>query len=155
MRSNAKVLALIGLLGAAGTGQATGADLVAPGSYSPIAIESPCGDAGYINAIQRRFALQAREVHERPGMAIVEVANIQENRYVASYDQDPRSLPNVAVPRVYCKATALMSDGGDRSLWYLIEFGEGFAGFIGDNVEFCLSGLDPWKIYNGNCRVLR
>jgi hypothetical protein len=36
---------------------------------------------------------------------------------------------------------------------YLIEEGAGFAGF-GWNVEYCIHGLDPWKYYDGRCRVL-
>ncbi len=31
----------------------------------------------------------------------------------------------------------------------------GFAGIFGDSVEFCLSGLDRWNVYDSYCRVLR
>jgi len=53
-----------------------------------------------------------------------------------------------------CGATVTLSDGRDRSVWYLIEEGQGFAS-IGNNVEFCVAGFDRWLVYNGRCRVLR
>ena len=58
------------------------------------------------------------------------------------------------IARRYCGGTANMSDGQQRTIWYLIEDGMGLAG-MGDNVEFCISGLDRWLVYNGSCRVLR
>jgi hypothetical protein len=58
------------------------------------------------------------------------------------------------VARRYCGAVATMSDGRRRTLWYLIEDGMGLAG-IGDNVEFCVSGVEPMKAYDGRCRVLK
>ena len=133
---------------AAPVSSAQAADLIAPGPYAA-APDSDCADARRLASIERDFLLQAREVHHQPGLAIVSINNISENRYLP-IEEDIRS-----VERLYCKASAAMSDGQTRTLWYLIEYGEGFAGAFGDNVEFCLSGLDRWNVYDGYCRVLR
>jgi hypothetical protein len=124
------------------------ADLVAPGPYAA-APDSDCAAPRRLASIERGFRVQAREVHHQPGLEIVSISNISENRYLP-IEEDIR-----AVERLYCKASAAMSDGHTRTLWYLIEYGEGFAGAFGDNVEFCLSGLDRWNVYDGHCRVLR
>ena len=58
------------------------------------------------------------------------------------------------IQREYCRATAITTDGEKRALWYLIERGFGFAG-IGSNIEFCLSGLDPWYVYGAQCASVR
>lgn len=55
--------------------------------------------------------------------------------------------------RQYCHATAHFADHRKRKMHFLIEDGAGFAG-VGWNVEYCIHGLDPWKYYDGRCRVL-
>lgn len=40
-----------------------------------------------------------------------------------------------------------------REVLYLIEAGQGFAG-THHKVFFCIDGLDPWRVYDGHCRVL-
>jgi hypothetical protein len=55
--------------------------------------------------------------------------------------------------RRYCRATAMMSDGRPRTIHYRISRGMGLAG-TGYNVEFCIQGLDRWRVFDGNCRVL-
>ena len=57
-------------------------------------------------------------------------------------------------PRLYCHGTAQMNDGHKRQIWWLIEGGMGFAG-LGDNLEFCISGLDPLKVHGAWCRSVR
>ncbi|WP_199223253.1 phage portal protein [Oricola cellulosilytica] len=125
------------------------ADLIAPGPYTVAPADSLCARDSHLRAIERGFDIQAREVHHRPELEINLITDFRENRFLPKVE-DVR-----AVSRLYCQATAHMSDGHARKLWYLIEYDEGFAGFFGDNVEFCLSGLDDWNVYNGNCRVLR
>lgn len=141
------VLAATALFAAPFT-SAHAADLVAPGPYAA-ATDSDCADPRRLASIERDFGVQAREVHKQPDLEIVTITDIRENRYLP-IEEDIRS-----VERLYCKANAGMSDGNTRTLWYLIEYGEGFAGAFGDNVEFCLSGLDRWNVYDGHCRVLR
>ena len=95
---------------------ANAADLIAPGPYVAAQPDSFCAREGYIRSIERRFGIQAREVHHQP---------------------------------------AAMSDGHTRTVWYLVEYDMGFAGIFGDSVEFCVSGLDRWDVYDSYCRVLR
>ena len=60
------------------------------------------------------------------------------------------------VGRQFCHARAVMSDGRDRDLWYLLEKPWGFAGMPGTSgLEFCISGLDPWHVYGKNCSTVR
>ena len=125
------------------------ADLIAPGPYVAAQPDSWCYRESYLSAIERGFDHQAREVHHRPELSITSIHDIRENRFL------PKTEGVRAVDRLYCRATASMSDGHTRTLWYLVEYGAGFAGFFGDNVEFCLSGLDRWNVYDGHCRVLR
>ncbi|MFZ2101223.1 MAG: hypothetical protein WAU86_11725 [Oricola sp.] len=128
---------------------AQAADMIAPGPYMAAAPDSECAKANYLSAIEKRFHIQANEVHHRPDLAIVSISNIRENNYL------PIQEDISSVERRYCQAAAGMSDGETRTLWYLIEYSEGFAGAFGDNVEFCVSGLDRWNVYDGHCRVLR
>ncbi len=58
------------------------------------------------------------------------------------------------VPRRYCRATATLTSGHHRTVFYLIEAGGGFAG-NSFNLEFCVEGLDRWRIHDGSCRALR
>ncbi|WP_246272966.1 hypothetical protein [Oricola thermophila] len=124
------------------------ADLVAPGTYAAVT-DSDCAAPRNLAAIERKFRVQANEVHHQPALDIVSITDIRENRYL------PAREDITSVDRLYCKASAGMSDGRTRTLWYMIEYGEGFAGAFGDNVEFCLSGLDRWNVHDGACRVLR
>lgn len=125
------------------------ADIIAPGPYAPVGPESVCAQTNYLGAIQRRFRIQAREVHHDPALSILAISNIRQNRFLPKIDEVR------AVDRLYCQGTASMSDGRNRTVWYLVEYGAGFAGAFGDNVEFCVSGLDRWNVYDGYCRVLR
>ena len=61
---------------------------------------------------------------------------------------------NAPIDRRYCKGRAWLSNGKAYSVYYRIERGMGFAG-TGYKVEFCVAGYDPWRVYDGNCRVLR
>ncbi|WP_378943421.1 hypothetical protein [Mesorhizobium sp. ANAO-SY3R2] len=116
---------------------------------------SVCGEAWVLNQISNRFRYQVRHVPNLPDVAITNFSNIQENSYLPNDENHP-------IARVYCVATVTLSDGDDRPVWYLIEYGMGFAS-IGNNVEFCVAGFDRWYVYNGGgddigrggCRVLR
>lgn len=58
------------------------------------------------------------------------------------------------IPRRFCRATAVISDGAKRPLYYSIAED---AGFIGASwgVEWCVVGLDRNFAYNPNCRMAR
>jgi hypothetical protein len=106
-----------------------------------------CEDPLILAKITDRFRHQAFMVHHLPGLRIVDFQQIHEHRYLPYSEDWP-------IARRYCGATAELSDGRSRTIWYLIEDGMGLAG-LGDNVEFCVSGFDRWMVYNGRCRVLR
>lgn len=60
------------------------------------------------------------------------------------------------VARKWCHAKARMSDRKVRDMWYILEKPWGFAGApILSGVEFCIAGLDPWKIYGKDCSTIR
>jgi hypothetical protein len=58
------------------------------------------------------------------------------------------------IPRRYCSAQAMISDGKIRTVHYSIIEDGGFAGF-GQGVEWCVVGLDRNWAYNPRCRAAR
>ena len=107
-----------------------------------------CADPWVLSRITDRFRHQVRHVPHLPDVAIIDFRRIRERRYLPALGEKR------PIARLYCGATVALSDGRERSIWYLVESGQGFAS-IGDNVEFCVSGFDRWMVYNGHCRVLR
>lgn len=106
-----------------------------------------CRDDAVLSRITAKFRHQVRHVPHLPDVEIVDFRRVHERRYLPWRENRP-------IARRYCGATAVLSDGRRRTIWYLIEDRMGFAG-IGDGVEFCVSGFDRWKAYNGRCRVVR
>jgi hypothetical protein len=58
------------------------------------------------------------------------------------------------MPRRYCSAEAMLSDGKVRAVHYSIIEDGGFAGY-GQGVEWCVVGLDRNWAYSPNCRAAR
>lgn len=58
------------------------------------------------------------------------------------------------IPRRYCSAEAMLSDGKVRTVHYSIIEDGGFAGF-GQGVEWCVVGLDRDWAYNPSCKAAR
>ena len=58
------------------------------------------------------------------------------------------------IPRRYCSADVILSDGKQRTVHYSIIEDGGFAG-MGQGVEWCVTGLDRNWAYNPNCRSAR
>lgn len=106
-----------------------------------------CGHANVRSTIANRFRHQVTHVPNLPNVAIVSFHDARVTRY------EP-STPDSPIERRYCSASVALSDGYARPIWYLIEYGQGFAS-LGDNIEFCISGFDRWNVYNNNCSVLR
>jgi len=78
---------------------------------------------------------------------------LQLNEVTRPHLHNENPFPQSPINRRYCHGTAHFENGRNRRVHYLIEEGAGFAGF-GWNVEYCIHGLDPWKYYDGRCRVL-
>ena len=106
-----------------------------------------CEDTTILKRIESRFRHQVRNVPHLPDVEIESIDRIHQHRYLPARENRP-------IARRYCHATAHLSNGHHRKIWYLIENGQGFAG-VGDNVEFCVSGFDRWNVYNSYCRILR
>jgi hypothetical protein len=58
------------------------------------------------------------------------------------------------IPRRYCAATAMISDGKPRPVYFSIIEDGGFASFS-HGVEFCVVGLDRNWAYNPACKAAR
>src|SRR6202165_1426455 len=58
------------------------------------------------------------------------------------------------IPRRYCSADVMLSDGKMRSVHYSIIEDGGFAGF-GQGVEWCVTGLDRNWAYSPGCKAAR
>lgn len=136
-------LAAASLLSTAATGQA--ADYFVRGVYA--SDPGICGNTRVLGTISNKFAYQVRHVPNLPQVDIVDFRSIRQNSFIPAGENRP-------IERRYCMATVMLSDGLTRTAWYLIEHPMGFAG-IGSNVEFCVLGFDRWKVYGGDCRVLR
>ncbi|WP_420960024.1 phage portal protein [Brucella sp. IR073] len=106
-----------------------------------------CSDQRVLKSIVSRFSYQVTHVPNLPQVGISAFSNISQNRF------EPGGTPPL-ITRHYCRGTAVLSDGDQRAVWYMVEEGQGFAS-IGDNVEFCVAGFDRWNAYDGACRVLR
>ena len=128
-----------------GTGAAPGLGVDAAQAFGGHRFDA-CTDPGVLAYIQRRFVWTDQHVLKR-GLAIDAIYRAHENRRRPTAELRP-------IGRIYCHATAHMNDGRKRQMWYLIEAGMGYAG-IGDNVEFCIDGLDPWKVHGAWCRSVR
>jgi hypothetical protein len=103
-----------------------------------------CDNPGVLKTIDARFD---HAFLNKDTIAIESISKVHQHRLINATERSP-------IARRYCGAVATMSDGRDRTMWYLIEDGMGLAG-IGDNVEFCVSGIDQMKAYDGRCRVLK
>lgn len=143
-RAGAAVLTALSVLAGGLAQPAFSADLIR-GVYA--ADPGVCGNTKVLGEITRKFGYQVRQVPNLPMVDIVEFRQIRENRYLPS-------RPDWPIERRYCIANVHLTDGHMRDVWYLIEHPMGFAS-IGSNVEFCVLGFDRWKVYGGNCRVLR
>lgn len=106
-----------------------------------------CAESGYLGRVSNKFRYEISHVPYLPDVQIVDVSGVHENRYLPADPDHP-------IARRYCEGTATMSDGRRYQLFYLIEYGMGFAGVGGTNVEFCVNGFDRWEVYGGRCRVL-
>lgn len=107
---------------------------------------SDCGNPAILKAVAKRFHHQSHTVHhDRLRIDIFD--DVHEHRNLPAKELRP-------IARRYCGATAVLSDGQRKTLWYFIETQAGLAG-IGENVEFCVAGFDKWNVYNANCRVAR
>jgi len=115
----------------------------------PVLDSSPQCDARWV-ARELKFsaAIRFHRLNE-VGLKLEEIINP-----TLTYERQRDEYHDVG--RQFCHAVAVMSDGSRHDMWYLIARPWGFAGIPGtDNVEFCISGLDPWHVYGKDCSTIR
>lgn len=105
-----------------------------------------CSEQKVLDYIKKRFVWSDEKLLKR-GLRIEAIQRPHQNRVQAA-------TATRKIERLYCHGTARMNDGRKRTIWYMIEKGMGFAS-IGNAVEFCVSGLDPWHVYGAWCRSVR
>lgn len=124
--------------------QVQAADYIA---VSPVVTDPVCHEQSVINSAVAQFSRLVRGVPEMPAVSINAVSNVNATRF------DPKTYPS-GIERHYCSATAVLSNGENRDMWYMVEQNQGLAS-MGRNVESCVDGFDKWFVYDGRCRVLR
>ncbi len=145
-------LSVFGLGFYACVNSATAADLAT--SLAPRSQASSVNDAGVCGykrilwEVGYKFRHEVRNVPGLPPVHIEHVTDITMGR-----GENPATKLNI--PRQFCRATAIMNDGSSYPLYYMVEYGQGFTGVSGYNVEFCVEGFDKWRIQDGNCRAVK
>jgi hypothetical protein len=131
---------------ALGSTSGEAADLLGPIAIrEPIQAVNPCADANVLRRIAQRFARAERETWHR-GFVMASLANGRDSGH-------PFFEPGL-IKRDYCVADSVMTNGSAHSVYYAIEYGVGFAS-IGNYVDFCVLGLDPWHVHDEACRTVR
>ena len=103
-----------------------------------------CDDQKVLRDIIKRFNWAEQNTWQR-GFGLDDITQVRERTVVAG--------ENEAIPRRYCRGHAHLSNGRHPTVLYLIEGGQGFAG-TGHKVQFCVNGLDPWRMFDGSCRAI-
>ncbi len=104
-----------------------------------------CSDTRTLARITERFAWAERNTWQRG----YQIAVIERPRLRYTVLRGPSRIRHR-----HCHASALMTDGVRRTVYYTVSAGMGFAS-IGNGVDFCLAGLDPWRVHGAACRSLR
>ena len=81
-------------------------------------------------------------------------SNLRITAYGAIRETAFRPWQSDNIPRRYCSADVMLSDGKLRAVHYSIIEDGGFAGF-GQGVNWCVTGLDRNWAYNPRCRAAR
>ena len=139
-----RVLATIALATVAGVAQAADAPgrVVVHGSLS---VDTACQNSGVLGRIMERFAWAERHTWQR--------GFVMASLYNARLSGHPFFEPGL-IERTYCMADSVMTNGETRTVYYAIEFGQGFAS-LGNYVDFCVLGLDPWRVHDAGCRTVQ
>ena len=123
----------------------TPAHAASPGASDAAADVRACADARMLARIAKRFAWAERHTWQRG----YEIDDIEGPGLRYTVFNGPSTIRHR-----HCRATALMTNGARRTLFYTVSAGMGLAS-IGHGVDFCLAGLDPWRVHGAACRSLR
>jgi len=102
-----------------------------------------CDNSAALGTIQSRFSSKEGRFWNS-ALTIVSFEDVRETAF----------MPWVAdtIPRRFCRAVALVSDGVKRRVYYSIIEDGGIIGMV-PGVEWCVVGLDRNWAYNPNCRM--
>jgi hypothetical protein len=140
------LLALAALFAFAATAQAAGIIVPAEERYAPYTgIVPACDDAGVLGQISDRFGQKESEFWN---------SSLQIGGYDRVREIGFRANGLSYIPRRYCVARALDSNGKSRLVIYDIGEGLGMIGW-GWGVEWCVVGLDRNHAYEPSCGALR
>ena len=145
--SRAWILVVAGLL-AGQAGSAFAADYhVAPPprAAAPDVVGALCANPHILGRIKNRFAWAERHTWHR-GFMMASLSNPRVNY--------PMLNGPSMISQVRCIADATMTDKTQRTVFYSVEAEMGFAS-LGKGVDFCVLGLDPWRIHDDECRTVR
>ncbi|MHA1190570.1 MAG: hypothetical protein ACTSSQ_09005 [Alphaproteobacteria bacterium] len=104
-----------------------------------------CSSSRTVSQIIKRFAWAERRTWHRG----YEIVALHAPRFRYNVLNGP-----TAIRHTHCAATAEMSNGARRKVYYVIAESMGFAS-IGTGIDFCLPALDPWRVHDSSCRTVR
>lgn len=104
-----------------------------------------CEEPGALGRIQARFA----QKESRFWNSALQIVGFEKVRELAFHP-----WADATIPRRFCSATALVSDGIRRRVYYSIAEDLGMIGMT-YGVEWCVVGLDRNWAYNPACRMAR
>ncbi|MBN8979898.1 MAG: hypothetical protein J0I29_01270 [Rhizobiales bacterium] len=141
------LLAAVLIGGMAAVAPAQAASLIEKGTY----LSGPrydgdmgqCGEA--LGTIASQFASK-ESTFWNSSLQITGFADVHEVAF--------RPWATQSIPRRFCAASAMLSDGRAREVHYSIIEDGGFAGF-GSGVEWCVVGLDRNWAYNPSCKAAK
>ncbi|SEP80348.1 hypothetical protein SAMN05216548_101530 [Faunimonas pinastri] len=109
------------------------------------AVPSQCADTGILSRIEDHYNWSDQHTWHRG----ILIAALQEPRPQVGGVDNPSMIP-----KERCTARAVFNNGQSRPVYYVIEKGMGYAS-VGRGVDFCVDGLDPWRVHDGDCRTVR
>ena len=141
----AAVMALLGCLALAPTAQAANGLQLNFGLFGPSYDGNLPACEAALSTVTHRFA-EKESSFWNSSLQITAYANVHEIAF--------RPWQSDNIPRRFCSAEALLSDGKPRTVNFSIIEDGGFAGY-GHGVDFCVVGLDRDWAYNPQCKAAR
>jgi hypothetical protein len=104
-----------------------------------------CNESAPLSSIQSTFRTKEGRFWNSD-LAIVDFLNVREIAF--------RPWVSAAIPRRFCRADVVTSDGVKRPMYYSIIEDAGFVGFSW-GVEWCVVGLDRNWAFNPLCKMAK
>jgi hypothetical protein len=127
-------------------GSALAADYAGDVAYGPPGYLPLCGDPAVVAHIPERFAYQDAHITH---------TGVRIDGITGAHEKALRAGGPGLIDRRHCGATAHLSNGRRAEVVYIIEGPRVGIFSIGWHVESCLSGHDPYRVYDAQCRSIR